>query len=163
MENKKVENLEKKVAENQEVGSPASSAPPGKWIGHVHENFDLVNSKSRTEGGYPTGEAPTQRVDPDTPIFRDPRITQLSPTRNDHLRGHVDKKAKLEEPFSPAHIVSGSGSGGNGSSGGDPYGLYLYQTWAAATQGKGPMPPAAMQAAAMQAWSNHYAQAVKVI
>lgn len=73
------------------------------------------------------------------------------------------KKAKLEEPFSPAHIVSGSGSGGNGSSGGgDPYGLYLYQTWAAATQGKGPMPPAAMQAAAMQAWSNHYAQAVKV-
>ena len=81
------------------------------------------------------------------------------------------KKAKLEEPFSPAQIVSGSGTGstggggsggGNGSGGGDPYGLYLYQTWAAATQGKGPMPPAAMQAAAMQAWSNHYAQAVKV-
>ena len=59
--------------------------------------------------------------------------------------------------------VAENGSGGNGSSGGgDPYGLYLYQTWAAATQGKGPMPPAAMQAAAMQAWSNHYAQAVKV-
>ena len=76
------------------------------------------------------------------------------------------KKAKLEAPCSPAQIVSGSGtgSGNNGGtgSGGDPYGLYLYQTWAAATQGKGPMPPAAMQAAAMQAWSNHYAQAVKV-
>ena len=60
------------------------------------------------------------------------------------------KKAKLEEPFSPQMI------------GGDPYGLYLYQQWAAATHGKGGQMHPAAAAAAFSAFSNHYAQAVKV-
>jgi hypothetical protein len=43
---------------------------------------------------------------------------------------------------------------------GDAYGLYLYQTWAAAAATGGKAPPPMHPAAA---WANHYAQSIKVI
>ena len=53
---------EKIMGKNDEV-SPVHVASPAsmrKWICQDH----CVNSKGRNEGGYPTGEAPTPRLDP---------------------------------------------------------------------------------------------------
>ena len=80
---------------------------------------------------------------------RERSLESKSPASTRHPSLEI-KKAKLEEPFSPQMI------------GGDPYGLYLYQQWAAATHGKGGQMHPAAAAAAFSAFSNHYAQAVKV-
>ena len=62
----------------------ASLAPKEKCICQDH----FVNSKSRNAGGYPTGDAPTQRVDPDTLIFRDVSKQHLSPNRIGQILGN---------------------------------------------------------------------------
>lgn len=65
---------------------------------------------------------------------------------------HLDppKKAKVDHPEFP------------GGSGNDPYGLLLYQTWAAAAGKAAGGPHLHPAAAAAAAWSSHYAQAIKV-
>ena len=86
---------EKMMAKNDEIEfvHVASLASKRKWICQDH----FVNSTSRNEGGYPTGEAPTPRVDPDTLIFRDPIQNGIKAGLTEQIWGSRGKSGKSDE------------------------------------------------------------------
>ena len=73
----------------------ASLAQPGKWIGHGGElgvNITFVDM-----GGYPSGDAPTRRLDPVRVTSGDVPKMLMSPERTEQLRGHVHKWPETNE------------------------------------------------------------------
>ena len=100
METKKPENqiqaMEQHIGSYEQVRSKkgaASFVSTMMWIGQVHYDH-CVNRLSRNEGGHPTGEAPTPRVDFVRVIFGDVGKEHFRPKSRMQIREHETKLTK---------------------------------------------------------------------
>ena len=94
------EDIQKELIKTNQTKDSKSDKIPAKDVEliQVHEkDFDFVNSEAGYAGGYPTGDAPTRRLDLVRAIFQDLRTSHFRAARLFQKRAEEGKRTKWEQ------------------------------------------------------------------